>query len=663
MNRIMRGDKGAALGLVLIFVSVFSLWLSATMLMSQTAAAAVSRAEQANQEASQAAMGVAQALGILENNQLATGLDVQQDCLPSTLLPGTTNQTTGGQTTQVFTTTDPATGTVLTIECSPVADGTTATAVSDGIILTGTSGTVGVGQGIKAISPVGSPITISNPSNGSTKMVNSGTTTADGSVSVKGSAGVQSGSGKCTSTTSPDPTAPLSADTCLKGSDRIDKNLATSATDTSTKRGNVAGTQTLATCPSTYAAGVGSVDANGVKTTVTTKTQVSVRTQGGRTTISTSQVADVTYYSIKLNPGTYGAAQVDALTGASGVLVNTSTRTNPCGANWATALADTTGATVAHVYFAPGVYVFTDGVFKINNAGLVVTSREPKVDQSHLLTSTITQVAQTATTVTVTTSAAHKLQAGESVAVSGLTANTSTVALNGNWKVASTPTETSFTFTRSTSATIAATADSGKARSLMWVCERTAPAEMSDADLALNPDGTEWRFMDNARLELNNGQISLCPTSYSLQTQRSIYGGITSGTTSPRATAATPVAVVSMNPLVAGASPIFVAEGQVNAPLDFLSFKTPTLANVRLNGGTYVQAMTIQVTATSCSPASTCNLMVGSQGTGDRYVTLKVTAKKKDGTTKVLGEYRVKVRDSYGTSSPSGFTLEKRKSR
>jgi hypothetical protein len=75
------------------------------------------------------------------------------------------------------------------------------------------------------------------------------------------------------------------------------------------------------------------------------------------------------------------------------------------------------------------------------------------------LSATVNNVARTSATATVTTSAAHEFEAGDSVVVAGLT-NT---ALNGTYTIVSAPTTTTFTYTTTTSGTIASTADSGTA--------------------------------------------------------------------------------------------------------------------------------------------------------------------------------------------------------
>lgn len=75
------------------------------------------------------------------------------------------------------------------------------------------------------------------------------------------------------------------------------------------------------------------------------------------------------------------------------------------------------------------------------------------------LSAAVNNVERTSSTATLTTSAAHNFEAGDTVVVAGLT----TSALNGTYTIASVPTTTTFTYTTSTSGTIASTADSGTA--------------------------------------------------------------------------------------------------------------------------------------------------------------------------------------------------------
>jgi len=75
------------------------------------------------------------------------------------------------------------------------------------------------------------------------------------------------------------------------------------------------------------------------------------------------------------------------------------------------------------------------------------------------ISKTVSNVARTGTTATVTTSAAHTFAAGDSVVVAGLT-NT---ALNGTYTITAVPTTTTFTYTTATTGTIASSADAGTA--------------------------------------------------------------------------------------------------------------------------------------------------------------------------------------------------------
>ena len=75
------------------------------------------------------------------------------------------------------------------------------------------------------------------------------------------------------------------------------------------------------------------------------------------------------------------------------------------------------------------------------------------------LSATVSNVARTSSTATITTSAAHSFAAGDSVTVDGL----ENTALNGTYTITTVPSSTTFTYTTSTSGSIASTADSGTA--------------------------------------------------------------------------------------------------------------------------------------------------------------------------------------------------------
>ena len=75
------------------------------------------------------------------------------------------------------------------------------------------------------------------------------------------------------------------------------------------------------------------------------------------------------------------------------------------------------------------------------------------------ISKTVSNVARTSATATITTSTAHTLEVGDTVVIAGLTNG----ALNGTYTIATVPTTTTFTYTTTTTGTIASTADSGTA--------------------------------------------------------------------------------------------------------------------------------------------------------------------------------------------------------
>jgi hypothetical protein len=75
------------------------------------------------------------------------------------------------------------------------------------------------------------------------------------------------------------------------------------------------------------------------------------------------------------------------------------------------------------------------------------------------ITKAVSNVARTGTTATVTTSTAHTFEVGDPVVVASLT-NT---ALNGSYTIATVPTSTTFTYTTTTTGSIASTSDTGTA--------------------------------------------------------------------------------------------------------------------------------------------------------------------------------------------------------
>ena len=75
------------------------------------------------------------------------------------------------------------------------------------------------------------------------------------------------------------------------------------------------------------------------------------------------------------------------------------------------------------------------------------------------LSKSISNVARTSATATITTSTAHGFRVGDSVTVAATTNTT----LNGTFTILTVPTTTTFTYTTTTSGTIASAADTGTA--------------------------------------------------------------------------------------------------------------------------------------------------------------------------------------------------------
>ena len=108
------------------------------------------------------------------------------------------------------------------------------------------------------------------------------------------------------------------------------------------------------------------------------------------------------------------------------------------------------------------------------------------------ISKTVSNVARTSATATITTSTAHTLEAGDSVVVTGLT-NT---ALNGTYTIVSAPTTTTFTYTTTTSGTIASTADSGTAV--------VAPNSRAVTDFASQGSTTAYNVPGNENFNEDN---------------------------------------------------------------------------------------------------------------------------------------------------------------
>jgi hypothetical protein len=108
------------------------------------------------------------------------------------------------------------------------------------------------------------------------------------------------------------------------------------------------------------------------------------------------------------------------------------------------------------------------------------------------ISKTVSNVARTSATATITTSTAHSFEAGDSVVVTGLT-NT---ALNGTYTIVSAPTTTTFTYTTTTSGTIASTADSGTAV--------VAPNSRAVTDFASQGSTTAYNVPGNENFNEDN---------------------------------------------------------------------------------------------------------------------------------------------------------------
>jgi hypothetical protein len=108
------------------------------------------------------------------------------------------------------------------------------------------------------------------------------------------------------------------------------------------------------------------------------------------------------------------------------------------------------------------------------------------------ISKTVSNVARTSATATITTSTAHSFEAGDSVVVTGLT-NT---ALNGTYTIVSAPTTTTFTYTTTTSGTIASSADSGTAV--------VAPNSRAVTDFASQGSTTAYNVPGNENFNEDN---------------------------------------------------------------------------------------------------------------------------------------------------------------
>ena len=108
------------------------------------------------------------------------------------------------------------------------------------------------------------------------------------------------------------------------------------------------------------------------------------------------------------------------------------------------------------------------------------------------ISKTVSNVARTSATATITTSTAHTLEVGDSVVIAGLT-NT---ALNGTYTIVTVPTTTTFTYTTTTTGTIASSADSGTAV--------VAPNSRAVTDFASQGSTTAYNVPGNENFNEDN---------------------------------------------------------------------------------------------------------------------------------------------------------------
>jgi len=338
MKLPVRGDKGAALGLVLIFVSVFSVWLSATLLISQTAASAVARAQQDLTEVNAAASLTAKALSQMETKNLSTGLPNQSDC-GVTVLPESFD------------------GTTFSVECTPAQDGSFGTTTKDSIILYDSTGAIGFKNGGTSSQTV----TVFNQDGTakSTDMRNNGSQATQGNIKLEGSAKVKADQ-QCSETG----TTGLVAKFCdNKGPDksditRTDKSLWQALTGSKTKSTNLVSSLTSLCRKS-------ALDTTSVTSTTTGS--------NGRTTTTVVK----TIKTMTLSPGVYGTAEVTTL---NSIFLGTGCPGAPgSDKEWVGS-----SSVELQAYLSPGTYVFKGTQpLTVNSPFLVVNSRLPDANGNY----------------------------------------------------------------------------------------------------------------------------------------------------------------------------------------------------------------------------------------------------------------------------------------
>jgi hypothetical protein len=136
--------------------------------------------------------------------------------------------------------------------------------------------------------------------------------------------------------------------------------------------------------------------------------------------------------------------------------------------------------------------VATERPYTYARSGWAPTGRKGFYTWHGEIAKTVSNVARTSTTATVTTSVAHTFAAGDSVVVAGLTNS----ALNGTYTITAVPTSTTFTYTTSTTGSIASTADAGTA--VVGANSRTVTDFLSEGSTtAYNVPGSQDFNEDN----------------------------------------------------------------------------------------------------------------------------------------------------------------------
>jgi len=137
--------------------------------------------------------------------------------------------------------------------------------------------------------------------------------------------------------------------------------------------------------------------------------------------------------------------------------------------------------------------VATERPYSYARSGWAPTGRKGFYRWHDDISKTVSNVARTGTTATITTSTAHTLEVGDSVVIAGLTNS----ALNGTYTIATVPTTTTFTYTTTTTGSIASVSDAGTA-----LCTSNSRAvtdfTSQGSTTAYNVPGDKYYNADNA---------------------------------------------------------------------------------------------------------------------------------------------------------------------